>query len=181
MCLEAIKQYGCAIQYIKNSTEEMKLEAVKGNGYAIQYIKNPTEKVCLEAIKQNGRAIKFIEDPTEELCLEAVKQNENVIEYIDKKKLLKIIKKPIILNKEVEEYRKKIKQINTENIDPYFLCPISYELMVDCHILNCGHSFSKKSIDLIENGKCPICKKHINSVSPNWNMISHIKETILKY
>jgi hypothetical protein len=59
--LEAVKQDGYAIQYIKNPSEQVQLEAIKQNGYAIQfiknpiyYIKNPSEQVQLEAVKQYG-------------------------------------------------------------------------------------------------------------------------------
>jgi len=36
----------------------MQLEAVKQNGCAIQYIDNPSEAVKLEAVKQKARKIK---------------------------------------------------------------------------------------------------------------------------
>lgn len=42
--------------------ENIQLEAVKQNGEAIQYIKNPSEQIQLFAVKQNGKAIKFIKN-----------------------------------------------------------------------------------------------------------------------
>jgi len=44
------------------------LEAVKQNGYALKYVKNQTKKICLEAVKQNGLALKFIKNQTDEIC-----------------------------------------------------------------------------------------------------------------
>jgi hypothetical protein len=50
------------------------LEAVKQDGLALQYVKNQTPEICLEAVKQDGLALKFVENKTPEICLEAVKQ-----------------------------------------------------------------------------------------------------------
>ena len=36
------------------------LEAVKQNGYSLQYVKNQTPKICAKAIKQNPKARKYI-------------------------------------------------------------------------------------------------------------------------
>ncbi|HRN71455.1 MAG TPA: DUF4116 domain-containing protein [Candidatus Woesebacteria bacterium] len=71
--LEAVKENGWAIQYIKNPSEKLQLEAVKQNGYVIRYIKNPSEKLQLEAVKQDGLAIKFIKNPSKKVQLEAEK------------------------------------------------------------------------------------------------------------
>ena len=59
--LEAVKENGYALRYIKNQTEEICLEAVKEEGYALQYVKNQTEEICLEAVKQNGYALKYVD------------------------------------------------------------------------------------------------------------------------
>ena len=80
--LEAVKQDGYAIQYIKNPSEQAQLEAVKQNGMAIQYIKNPSEQLQLEAVKQNGMAIQYIKNPSEQVQLEAVKQHGYAIQFI---------------------------------------------------------------------------------------------------
>ena len=45
--LDAVRYDGCAIQWIKNPSEELQLEAVKQNADVIQYIKNPTHKVLI--------------------------------------------------------------------------------------------------------------------------------------
>ena len=36
------------------------LEAVKENGYALKYVKDQTEAVCLEAVKRNGDALRYV-------------------------------------------------------------------------------------------------------------------------
>jgi hypothetical protein len=38
------------------------LEAVKENGCALQYVQNQTDAICLEAVKQTGYAVKFVQD-----------------------------------------------------------------------------------------------------------------------
>ena len=38
-CLEAVKQDGYALSYVKDQTKEICLEAVKRNGYALRYVK----------------------------------------------------------------------------------------------------------------------------------------------
>ena len=35
------------------------LEAVKQDGLVLQFIKNQTPEICLEAVKQNGMALQF--------------------------------------------------------------------------------------------------------------------------
>ena len=39
------QEYGKAIRYIKNPSEEVQLTAVKQDGYAIRFIKNPYPSV----------------------------------------------------------------------------------------------------------------------------------------
>ena len=48
----------------------MQLEAVRQNGYNIEYLKNPSEEVQLEAVKQNIDVIKHIQNPTEKVLRE---------------------------------------------------------------------------------------------------------------
>ena len=36
------------------------LEAVKQNGYALQYVKEQTESICLEAVKEDGDALQYV-------------------------------------------------------------------------------------------------------------------------
>ena len=44
----------------KNLSSDKAMEAVKQNGYALQYVKNQTEAICLEAIKQDGYALRYV-------------------------------------------------------------------------------------------------------------------------
>ena len=81
--LEAVKQNGNAIEYIKNPSKEVQLEAVRENGYAIQWIENPSEEVQLAAVNQNWNAIRYIENPSEATQLKAVRKNSWAIQYID--------------------------------------------------------------------------------------------------
>ena len=59
--LESVKQDSNTIEYI------MQLEAVKQDGWAIRFIKNPSEQMQLEAVKQNGFAIYFIKNPSKKV------------------------------------------------------------------------------------------------------------------
>ena len=61
-CLEAVKEDGWALQFVKEQTREICLEAVKQNGYALEYVKDQTKEICLEAVKQNGFALKYVKD-----------------------------------------------------------------------------------------------------------------------
>ena len=36
------------------------LEAVKQNGYSLQYVKDQTETICLEAVKQDGYSLRYV-------------------------------------------------------------------------------------------------------------------------
>jgi hypothetical protein len=78
MQLEAVKQNGMAIKYIKNPSEALQLEAVKSgtiyddNEYRdyihpILFIENPSEAVKLEAVKNDERVIKFIKSPSNDV------------------------------------------------------------------------------------------------------------------
>jgi hypothetical protein len=75
--LEAVKQNGHALRYVKNQTENICLEAVKQDGHALRYVKNQTENICLEAVKQDGTALMYVNENifknmTEELTLEQI-------------------------------------------------------------------------------------------------------------
>ena len=83
--LEAVKQNGSALIYVKEQTEEISLAAVKQDGYALKYVKEQTEEICLAAVKQNGYVLAYVKEQTEEICLEAVKQNDNALQYVDSK------------------------------------------------------------------------------------------------
>ena len=79
-CLEAVKQNGLALYYIKEQTPEICLEAVKHNGLALYYVKKQTKEICLEAVKQNGYALKYVKEQTPELIHLMRKNNIDIIE-----------------------------------------------------------------------------------------------------
>ena len=58
--LQQIKDLGKG-EIISYSGDEA-LEAVKQNGYALQYVKEQTEEICLEAVKQDGYALQFVDE-----------------------------------------------------------------------------------------------------------------------
>lgn len=58
------------------------MEAVKQDGFALEYVKRQTHKLCLEAIKQDGHALNFVKKQTPKICIEAIKQNVNHKRYI---------------------------------------------------------------------------------------------------
>ena len=60
------------------------LEAVKQNGYNLRYVKEQTEAICLEAVKKNGYSLQYVKEQTEAICLEAVKENGDSLQYVDK-------------------------------------------------------------------------------------------------
>ena len=74
LCLEAVKQNGCALEYVKEQTEEI--------CSALKFVKEQTKEICLEAVKQNGLALEFVKEQTKEICLEAVKQDGLALEFV---------------------------------------------------------------------------------------------------
>ena len=92
ICLEAVKQYGWALQFVKEQTPEICLEAVKQNGLILQYVKEQTEKICLESVKQDGMALQYVKEQTEKICLEAVKQDGKAKEFTKDHKLNSFMK-----------------------------------------------------------------------------------------
>jgi len=76
--LEAVKNSGSAIYYIKNASERVQIEAVKNYGFAIRYIKNPSVNVQLEAVKKNGFAIDCIKNPFVDVLLFVCSQTNDL-------------------------------------------------------------------------------------------------------
>src|SRR5574344_635628 len=81
-CLEAVKQNGYVLEYVKEQTPEICLEAVKQNGHALEYVKEQTPEICLEAVKQNGYALEYVKEQTHEICLEAIKDNGLALRWV---------------------------------------------------------------------------------------------------
>ncbi len=49
-CLEAVKQDGCSLQYVKDQSEAVCLEAVKQDGCSLQYVKE--EKTFIKILEK---------------------------------------------------------------------------------------------------------------------------------
>ena len=64
-------------------TEQQAIEAVKQNGHALQYVKDQSETICIEAVKRNGLALQYVKDQSETICIEAVKQNSYALRYVN--------------------------------------------------------------------------------------------------
>ena len=62
------------------------LEAVKQCGLALKFVKTQTHDICMEAVKENPFALVNVEDQTDDICLEAIKQNPYILKYIKKNK-----------------------------------------------------------------------------------------------
>ena len=58
--LEAVKQYGCSLQYVREQTFEICLEAVKQDGCSLRYVKEQTPEICLEAVKKDGCSLRYV-------------------------------------------------------------------------------------------------------------------------
>jgi len=50
------------LRHKKNLKGKEALEAVKQYGYALRYVKEQTEEICLEAVKQNGDALQYVSE-----------------------------------------------------------------------------------------------------------------------
>ena len=97
--LEAVKQNGFALKFVKDQTPELCLEAVKQNGIALRYVRDQTPEICLEAVKQNGWALQFVKDQTSELFDRMLEENISIEE--------EYIKIPVgILSEKVQLYLK---------------------------------------------------------------------------
>ncbi|MBA2706121.1 MAG: DUF4116 domain-containing protein [Blastocatellia bacterium] len=59
------------------------LEAVKQNGYALQFVREQTPEICLGAVRQNGYALQYVREQTYEICLEAVRQDGGVLRFVN--------------------------------------------------------------------------------------------------
>ena len=64
-------------EFLEWCDEKYCLEAVKQDGYALRYVKEQSEAVCLEAVKQDGYALQYVKEPSEAVCLEFLFPEEN--------------------------------------------------------------------------------------------------------
>lgn len=86
--INMLKRDGLYIQTIssEDQTQEIKLNAVKQNGYALKFIKEQNFEVCLEAVKTNALSFQFVKKE----CLD---KEEYEIVYETAVKKNKLVKK----------------------------------------------------------------------------------------
>jgi len=70
------------LENIDNQTEEICLNAVRENGYDLQYVKYQTMEICMAAVQQNGLVLCYVKQQTPEICIEAIRQNKKAIRYV---------------------------------------------------------------------------------------------------
>ena len=72
-------------EFLKEVNIENKdLEAVKQDGLALEFVKEQTTEICLEAVKQDRYALQFVKEQTPEICIEAVKQDRYALQFVNK-------------------------------------------------------------------------------------------------
>jgi len=64
--------------------ESSSIEAIKQNGLLLKFVKKQTYDICLEAVSQNGLALEYVETQTATLCFRAAKQNCESIKFADR-------------------------------------------------------------------------------------------------
>lgn len=76
--LERIRIDGSLLERIEQ-TPGMCLEAVRQNGYNLKYVKEQTDEVCLAAVMRKGDALKHVKNKTPDICVKAVRQNKEAL------------------------------------------------------------------------------------------------------
>ena len=66
------------------------LQAVKQNGYALQWVKEQTPEICLEAVKQYGQALEYVKEQTPLIIHCLKKYHISIYESFKKKNLITI-------------------------------------------------------------------------------------------
>jgi hypothetical protein len=77
-----VVQYGHALQYVMNQTDELCRLAVQRSGYTLQFVRKQTDELCTMAVQQNGCALKYVVNQTDELCRIAVQCNSYALQYV---------------------------------------------------------------------------------------------------
>ena len=83
------------------SNEEYCLEAVKQDGMVLRYVRNQTPEICLEAVRQNNYALKYVKNQTPEMIHYVRKKNSEDYEYLVSQESI------TVSNKEMEEFYKE--------------------------------------------------------------------------
>lgn len=82
LCIEAVKQNGRSLEFVKNKTPEICIEAMKKDIYVLRLVPVHIEKIigddkinelCLDSIRKNHYNFSKIPNKTFKICLEAVK------------------------------------------------------------------------------------------------------------
>ena len=81
-CKLAVSQTGCALEYVKDQTDEICKIAVSIFGYALQYVINQTDELCTFAVSNNGCALKYVLLQTDELCKLAISKFGQALQYV---------------------------------------------------------------------------------------------------
>lgn len=82
--MSAVSFDGMSLKLFPNSqTTEICLAAVKNFGRALQFVKEQTPEICLEAVKRDPLALRFVKEQIPEICLEAVKNNPEAMRYVN--------------------------------------------------------------------------------------------------
>ena len=82
ICMEAVKQNGRALQYVREQNKDICMEAMKQSGRALQYVNNQTPEICMEAVEQNGLALQYVREQNKDICMEAIKQNGHALQFV---------------------------------------------------------------------------------------------------
>ena len=82
LCIRAVQQNGDALEYVKIQTNEICEMAVWENGHALEYVINQTDEICEMAVRQTGYALTYVINQTDKICILAVQQNGLALEYV---------------------------------------------------------------------------------------------------
>jgi len=81
-CVDAVKENGYLIRYIKNPKYELYELAVRSRPLALRYLPNPSVEMCFTAVRACPEALKYVDRQTYDLCLLAVEKDGTVLKYV---------------------------------------------------------------------------------------------------
>lgn len=87
MNLEIVREHPGCIKFTTQN-EAICIEAVKQDGDLLKYVKQQSPAICLAAVMQNGDALKYVWDQTPEICKAAVAQNSDAKWYVRNESML---------------------------------------------------------------------------------------------
>lgn len=89
--LNAVKQDGLAVKFVKDQTEEICREAVNENGMALQYVKDQTDEICIHTVGQDGMALQYVREPTADICKAALLNNPEAVKFVGSSMLRQLL------------------------------------------------------------------------------------------